>query len=651
MKKISLLFVFCVYFNSTFFGNVEIFSQTNFNNRAVNNAANRPPSSNYAQTKSNSRQTAPNNNNNKNTLQEITLNTTNLPEIMAVVNNEPISKKDVTNESLRMFGDIVLKDLIKRTLVEIECRRRNIVITQDDINAEISRMAKAFNFTTEDWLELIEHERGITPEQYMQDIISPILGIARLAGDSKITNDELQRAYESQYGASVQVRQIVLRSKRDAQQIHAQVTTNPDSFANIAKNYSLDPASQPYGGLIHPIRRYATDKIIEDVVFSLKEGQISPVVEWAENFIIFRCEKHLPKQNVNIEQVRERLETKIRDEKTRKSSEKFFEQLLKNAKIDMIFGDPMKMTQNPGVAAIVNNHPVTTDVLATYCLKRYGKDVLTDMINRLIIVQECRKRKIVITEKDIDVELRQMAIKNLPLKNDGQPDIERWMKLAMEESGMSAQVYRTNTVFPILALKQLAKDNIEITETDLQKSHESNFGEKIRCRAVTFERNDHRRAMEVWQMAKMNPNEKYFSELSEKYSSDPTLRLSGGLIPLIYKHSGEPVLEEVAFKLQVGELSQIISVGENLMILFCVGKEPASNLKLEDVKPELIEDLLNKKQKIAVAACYENLYKNSLIINNLANTKIEKGITKRIDDEPQNNNTANQKNIPAVTIK
>ncbi|MDR1485339.1 MAG: peptidylprolyl isomerase [Planctomycetaceae bacterium] len=648
MKKFDLLFSVCVYFCFVFFGNSDVFAQTYSGN------PNPPPNYTINPQPNPYRNVASNNSNNKNlaaATQSVPATRTDLPEIMAIVNNEQITKKDVANESLRMFGDTVLKDLIKRTLVEIECRRRNIVITQNDINAEILRMAKAFNFSTADWLELIERERGITAEQYMQDIICPILGIAKLAGSDQVNNDDLRKAYESKYGESVQVRQIVLRSKRDAQRIHAEVTANPESFSNVAKNNSVDPASQPYGGLIHPIRRHNTDKIIEDVVFSLREGQISPIVEWAETFIIFRCEKHLPKQNVNIDQVRDRLITQIRDEKTRKTSEKFFNQLLKTAKIEKVFGDPMRMSQNPGIAAIVNNHPITLEILANLCVKRYGKEVLNDMINRLVIIQECRKNKIVITDRDIDMELHEMAIKNLPLKKDGKPDVERWMELAIAESGMTAQVYRTNTVYPILALKRLAKNNIQITEADLQKSMESNFGEKVRCLAITFEYSDHRRAMEVWNMAKMNPNEKYFRELAEKYSSDPTLRLSGGVIPLIYKHSNEPVLEEAAFNLQIGELSQIISVNDSLMILYCVGKEPASNVKLEDVKPELIADLYDKKQKIAVTNCYEILYKKSTIINHLIETRTEGGITQKFDQiQQQGTGTANKRTVPATPI-
>jgi hypothetical protein len=444
----------------------------------------------------------------------------------------------------------------------------------------------------------------------------------------------------------------VLKSKRDAQRIHAEVSANPDSFPTVAKNFSIDLASQPYGGLIHPIRRYVTDKVIEDTVFSLREGQISPIVEWGiDNYIIFRCEKHLPSQNIDINHVIERLKTQILDEKSRKSSEKFFEQLLKSAKIEKVFGDTVRMTQRPGVAALINDYPISTETLANLCVRRYGKEVLSDMINRFIISQECRKNNIVIKEQDIEMEIREMAIKNLPLKSDGSPNVEQWMKLAVEESGMTAQVYKTNVVFPMLALKRLSKGQFGITEQDLQKSFESNFGEKVRCLAITFEYSEHRRAIEVWNMAKMNPNEKTFRELSEKYSSDPELRLSGGVIPLVHKHSSEEVLEVAAFKLRVGELSEIITIGDNLMILFCIGREPAANVKFDEVKPSLIEDLYGKKQKVAVTVYYENLYKNAVILNLLANTKTENGTTQKFDQTQQTNIRNAENRTPVTPIK
>jgi parvulin-like peptidyl-prolyl isomerase len=422
-----------------------------------------------------------------------------------------------------------------------------------------------------------------------------------------------------------------LGSRKDAEKVWSELNANPESFPSVAKNRSLDPASQPYGGLIHPIRYGSTNSEIEKIVFALKPGTISPIVEWpAGQFLIFRCEEHLQPQNVDKEKVREQLITKIRDQKTRSAAEEVFRELQNRSKIDIVFGNPARMAQVPGVAAIVNNQNISQKYLAEVCLKRYGKAILNDMISKLIVEQACRKQNIVITETDIDHEIREMAIKYLPLRQDGSPNVELWMKMKTEESRITPTVYRTNTVWPVLALKRLSRHLIQVTEEDLQRGFESNFGKKIRCLAIVFDPKDQRRAQEVWDMANRNKTPENFALLAEKYSMDSESRMAKGVIPPICRYSGQPVLENEAFGLRPNELSQIIQVDENWVILYCLGYEEPSITNINEVKADLIADIFEKKQNIAITRYYENLFNQAAIDNYLTkesrNPEIEKVI-------------------------
>jgi parvulin-like peptidyl-prolyl isomerase len=558
--------------------------------------------------------------------------TLEMPEVVAEVNGDKIMKSHLAAECIRLHGAEELKDLVKKFLIQLECSRQNITVTQQEINNEVERMAKAFKFSTQDWLDLLEKERGMTAEMYMEDIIKPILAIGKLAGSRmNITEEEIQREMNTRYGAAVQVRQIVLGSRKDAEKVWSDLRANPESFPSIAKNLSLDPASQPYGGLIHPIRRGSVNAEIEKIVFGLKPGEISPIVEWpAEQFLIFRCEQHLQPQNIDREKVQEQLITKIRDMKTRSAAEEVFRNLQNRAQIEIVFGSPARMAQIPGVAAIVNGQNISQKYLADICLKRYGKAVLSDMISRLIVEQACRKQNIVITETDIDREIREMAIKYLPLRQDGSPNIERWMKMKTEESRMPPEVYRTNTVWPVLALKRLSRPLVQVTEEDIQRGFESNFGRKVRCLAIAFDLKDQRRAQEVWEMANRNRTPENFGDLAEKYSMDPESRIARGVIPPISRYSGQPVLENEAFGLLPNELSQIIQVEESWVILYCLGYDEPSITNVNDVKADLVADIFEKKQNIAVAKCYENLFGQAAIDNYLTgesrNPEIEKAI-------------------------
>ncbi|MDR1268550.1 MAG: peptidylprolyl isomerase [Planctomycetaceae bacterium] len=555
-----------------------------------------------------------------------------MPEVVAEVNGDKIMKTDLAAECLRLHGTEELKDLVKKFLIQLECSRLNIVVTQQEINNEVERMAKAFKFSTQDWLDLLEKERGMTAEMYMEDIIQPILAIGKLAGvRMNITEEEIQREMNARYGAAVQVRQIVLGSRKDAEKVWVDLNANPESFPSVAKNRSLDPASQPYGGLIHPIRQGSVNPEIEKIVFGLKSGEISPIVEWpAGQFLIFRCEQHLQPQNVDKEKVREQLVTKIRDMKTRSAAEDVFRELQSRAQIEIIFGNSARMAQVPGVVAVVNGQSISQKYLAEICLKRYGKPVLSDIISKLVVEQACRKQNIVITDTDIDREIREMAIKYLPLQQNGSPNIELWMKMKTEESRTTPNVYRTNTVWPVLALKRLSRPFVQVTEEDIQRGFESNFGKKIRCLAIVFDPKDQRRAQEVWEMANRNRTSENFKNLAEKYSMDPESRIARGVIPPISRYSGQPTLENEAFGLLPNELSQLIQVDENWVILYCLGYEEPSITNINDVKADLVADIFEKKQNIAVEKFYENLFNQAAIDNYLTgesrNPEIEKAI-------------------------
>jgi hypothetical protein len=252
----------------------------------------------------------------------------------------------------------------------------------------------------------------------------------------------------------------------------------------------------------------------------------------------------------------------------------------------------------------------------------------------LIVEQACRKQNIVITDADIDNEIREMAIKYLPLRQDGSPNAELWIKMKTEETRTTPAIYRTNTVWPVLALKRLSRPLVQVTEEDIQRGFESNFGKKVRCLAIAFDPKDQRRAQEVWEMANRNRTAENFANLAEKYSIDPESRMARGVLPPISRYSGQPVLENEAFGLLPNELSQIIQVDGNWVILYCLGYEEPSITDINDVKADLVADIFEKKQNIAVAQYYENLFNQAAFDNYLTgesrNPEIEKTIRETV---------------------
>ena len=73
----------------------------------------------------------------------------------------------------------------------------------------------------------------------------------------------------------------------EAEDIAAQLEDDPDSFAELAEQYSEDPESAADGGEVGWVARYQLSRIQEDAVFALGEvGEISPVIDAGEAGIV-----------------------------------------------------------------------------------------------------------------------------------------------------------------------------------------------------------------------------------------------------------------------------------------------------------------------------------------------------------------------------
>lgn len=62
------------------------------------------------------------------------------------------------------------------------CRENKVEISADEIDAEVERLAIKFRLSAEAFLSLLKEERGISANQYRQEIIWPMLCIRELAG-------------------------------------------------------------------------------------------------------------------------------------------------------------------------------------------------------------------------------------------------------------------------------------------------------------------------------------------------------------------------------------------------------------------------------------------------------------------------------------
>ncbi len=535
-------------------------------------------------------------------------------QVAAVVNGEPISRTELGREAVRQYGREILEGMVNRRLIAEECQRRGIVITRAEVEAEITRLAQRFKLPVEQWLKLLQEERGITPEEYAEDIIWTTLALRKLAGERlQVSQAELVEEFERCYGPAVDARLIACSTLEKAREVHAKAKANPELFGKLAKEHSED-ASASLEGRIQPIRRHCGYDEIEQAVFNLEPGQVSEVIAAGGQYLILQCERKLPgSQAVHFQEVAPRLEEVVRERKLRKAAGEVFQALQSGAQVVNVLNDPARRQRMPGVAATINGRPISIAEVAEKCIERHGKEVLEGMIDRKLIAQALKEHNLSVTPQEIEAEVTYMAGLMVPPKPDGQPDVQGWLKAVEQRTGMSAEVYREQVAWPAAALKKLTAAQVKVTDDDLRKGYEANYGPRVRCRAIVL--GDFRRAQEVWEKARQRPTVEHFGDLAAQYSIEAGSQALRGEVPPIRKHGGQPLLEKEAFSLQPGELSGIIQAGDKYVILFCEGFTEPTEVAFEEVRSLIYEDLFEKKQQLAMIECFERL-KDSATIDN-----------------------------------
>jgi hypothetical protein len=308
----------------------------------------------------------------------------------------------------------------------------------------------------------------------------------------------------------------------------------------------------------------------------------------------------------------------IEQRKLRSVSADLFRELQEQAKVNIVLDDPEKRRQMPGIAAIVSGQKITMRDLSEECIKRHGNQVLEGMINRKLIEQACQKSNINISDQELSDEIVRAAEASVEPNPDGTPNVDAWIALVTKKQGITREVYIRDSVWPSVAMKKLVGDDVMVSESDIQRSYDANYGPRVRCRAIVLD--NQRRAQEVWEKARQNPNVEYFGRLAQEYSIEAASRELKGQVPPIKKNGGQPILEREAFALQPGEISGIIQAGPHFVILLCEGRTTPVDVNMDEVRDLIVKDLHAKKTRRAMARLFQQIQEKATIDNYLAGT-------------------------------
>lgn len=207
--------------------------------------------------------------------------------------------------------------VVAENLIRLNEQQRVVAVADIDASAMAKQVKLADNAVSDYYAKNAQEFQ--LPERVNVDYV--VFSVDSLLPQIAVSDDEVKQYYEDhqqEFGTQEQreAAHILIAvskqasdadkqaAKAKAEKILQQIKQTPSKFAALAKQYSQDPGSASKGGDLGTFGRGAMVKPFEDSVFSLKVGEVSPVVQTDFGYHIIKLLAVKPAKTQSLSEVR-----------------------------------------------------------------------------------------------------------------------------------------------------------------------------------------------------------------------------------------------------------------------------------------------------------------------------------------------------------
>lgn len=255
---------------------------------------------------------------------------------VAKIDSVTISKEDVNNQ-MKMLPEIAIQhfqgpegltkfvdELVKKEMLYLEAKKRGL-----DKDKEFQKKVEEF--------------RKIT-------LINNLLD-KEIEFSPKITEEDIKGYYEKNkedfiINKQIRISHIFVKTEEDLNKVKERIEKG-DDFAKVAIDLSADRTSGRVGGDIGFIKKGELAPELENMIFTMRKGQVSSPIKVKDGFRIIKVTE-IKGNVVEFDKVKGLINQRLIAEKQRESFEAFMEKIKKNYKVNINKDEIAKMNQGGG---------------------------------------------------------------------------------------------------------------------------------------------------------------------------------------------------------------------------------------------------------------------------------------------------------------
>lgn len=261
------------------------------------------------------------------------------------------------------------------------------------------------------------------------------------------------------------------------------------------------------------------------------------------------------------------------------------------------------------VAYIYNNIPISREELGEYLIARFGAQRVDFLVNRRIVEMACQAKGIVVTDQDVEAQLR-IDLAGLGTAGGAIPPKE-FENQILRPRGKTLYEWKEDVIRPKLAMGKLCEKLVVVTDEDVRKHFEARYGEKVECRWIVLDPNDTRKD-EIW--AETSKSEEGFRKWA-RAQPHSALASQEGKAPPIHRNFADTTIEKEAFSLKPGEVSRLIQMpppDKSWVILKCDKRTPPDTTKsFELERMAMLKEVKELKLQAEIPKVFAELRKQA----------------------------------------
>src|SRR3954463_4330076 len=239
-------------------------------------------------------------------------------------------------ESLR---DQVLQLLISFKWIEGEAKEMNIKVSDKEVQASFDKQKKQAFPKEADFQKFLK-DSGQTKDDIIKrvrlDTLSNKIRDKVTKGKDKVTDAQIAAYYNKNKARFAQperrdLRIVLTKGKAKAEQARKAIAGG-ESFASVAKKYSIDQASKAQGGKLPAVAKGQQEKALDAAIFKAKKGQLTGPIKTQFGYYVFDVTKVTPASQQTLDQAKATIKQTLASQNQQKSLDKFVKSFRKRWK-------------------------------------------------------------------------------------------------------------------------------------------------------------------------------------------------------------------------------------------------------------------------------------------------------------------------------